>query len=76
LEALLISFMSMLIGTASLYFSLLIARDLLSSEFGLHIGLNILSYNNILFLLLVVSATIVVSTIPSFTAYKRANKND
>lgn len=76
LEALLISFMSMLIGTASLYFSLLIARDLLSSEFGLHIGLNILSYNNILFLLLVVSATIVVSTIPSFTAYKRAYKND
>ena len=76
LEALLISFMSILIGTASLYFSLLIARDLLSSEFGLHIGLNILSYNNILFLLLVVSATIVVSTLPSFTAYKRENKND
>ena len=75
LEALLISFMSMLIGTASLYFSLLMARDLLSSEFGLHIGLNILSYNNILFLLLVASATIVVSTIPSFTAYKSANKN-
>lgn len=76
LEALLISFVSMLIGTASLYLSVFMARDLLSTNFGLHIGLNILSYNNILFLLLVVSATLVVSTIPSFTAYKSANRSN
>ncbi len=76
LEALLISFVSMLIGTTSLYLSVFIARDLLSTNFGLHIGLNILSYNNILFLLLVVSATLVVSTIPSFTAYKSANRSN
>lgn len=76
LEALLISFVSMLIGTTSLYLSVFMARDLLSTNFGLHIGLNILSYNNILFLLLVVSATLVVSTIPSFTAYKSANRSN
>ena len=76
LEALLISFVSMLIGTASLYLSVFMARDLLSTNFGLHIGLNILPYNNILFLLLVVSATLVVSTIPSFTAYKSANRSN
>ncbi len=75
LEALLISFMSMLIGTTSLYLCLIMTRDLLATDFGLHIGLNILSYNNILLLLLVVSATVVVSTIPSFTAYKRANQS-
>jgi len=66
----------MLIGTTSLYLSVFMARDLLSTNFGLHIGLNILSYNNILFLLLVVSATLVVSTIPSFTAYKSANRSN
>lgn len=76
LEALLISFVSMLIGTTSLYLSVFMARDLLSTNFGLHIGLNILSYNNILFLLLVVSATLVVSTIPSFTAFKSANRSN
>jgi len=73
LEALLMSFMSILIAITGLYVSLLMSRDWLSTEFGLHIGLNILSYNNALFLLLVVGSTIIASTIPSLTAYKNAN---
>jgi len=74
LEALLISFISMLLGTAGLYLSLIITRDLLSSNFGLHIGLNILSVNNTLFLLLVAVSTMIAAAIPSLTVYKVAHR--
>jgi putative ABC transport system permease protein len=74
LEALLISFISMLLGTAGLYLSLIITRDLLSSNFGLHIGLNILSLNNTLLLLLVTGSTLIAAAIPSLTAYRVAHR--
>jgi putative ABC transport system permease protein len=74
LEALLISLISMLLGTAGLYLSLIITRDLLSSNFGLHIGLNILSLNNTLFLLLVAVSTMIAAAIPSLTVYKVAHR--
>jgi len=75
LEALLISFMSMLVGKTGLYLSLLIAGDVLSTDFGLHIRLNILSFNNALFLLLVAGSTLIAAAIPSFTAYKSASRD-
>jgi putative ABC transport system permease protein len=75
LEALLVSLVSMAIGSAGLYFSLIIAQDALSTDFGLHIGLNILSLNNIIFLALVAGSTIIAAAIPSFTAYKSANRS-
>jgi putative ABC transport system permease protein len=75
LEALLISFISMLIGTAGLYLCLIITRDLLSTNFGLHIGLNILSLNNSLLLLLVAGSTMIAAAIPSLTVYKSANRD-
>ncbi|MDG2501451.1 MAG: ABC transporter permease [Porticoccaceae bacterium] len=74
LEALLISFISMFAGTATLYLCLLATQDALSTNFGLHIGLNILSFNNILFLLLVAGATMVAAAIPSMTAYRGINR--
>ena len=74
LEALLISFIGMLVGTAALYLCLFIARDTLSTNFGLHIDLNILSFNNILFLLLVAGSTMIAAAIPSLTAYKGVNR--
>ena len=74
LEAILVSFISMAIGTLGLYLCLVIAQDLLSADFGLHIGLNILSFSNIVFLMLVTGATIIAAAIPSFTAYKSANR--
>jgi putative ABC transport system permease protein len=74
LEALLISFISMLLGTTGLYLSLIITRDLLSSNFGLHIGLNILSLNNTLLLLLVAGSTLIAAAIPSLTAYRVAHR--
>ena len=74
LEAILVSFISMAIGTLGLYLCLVIAQDLLSADFGLHIGLNILSFSNIVFLMLVTGATIIAAAIPSFTAYKSASR--
>jgi len=74
LEALLVSLASMAIGSVVLYLSLIIARDPLSTDFGLHIGLNILSLNNMIFLALVAGSTIIAAAIPSFTAYKSANR--
>ncbi|MGB2044584.1 MAG: ABC transporter permease [Porticoccaceae bacterium] len=74
LEALLVSLASMAIGSVVLYLSLIIARDPLSTDFGLHIGLNILSFNNMIFLALVAGSTIIAAAIPSFTAYKSANR--
>ncbi|MDG1312026.1 MAG: ABC transporter permease [Porticoccaceae bacterium] len=74
LEALLVSFVSMLVGITGLYLSLLIAGDVLSTDFGLHIGLHILSFNNLLFLLLVAGSTLIAAAIPSFTAYKSASR--
>jgi hypothetical protein len=65
----------MAIGSAGLYLSLIIAQDALSTDFGLHIGLNILSLNNIIFLALVAGSTIIAAAVPSFTAYKSANKS-
>jgi putative ABC transport system permease protein len=73
LEALLVSFVSMLVGITGLYLSLLIAGDVLSTDFGMHIGLNILSFNNVLFLLLVAGSTVIAAAIPSFMAYKSAS---
>jgi len=72
LEALLISLLSIIIGTSGLYFGLIVARDFLSADFGLHIGLNILSDSNANMLLLVVVSTVIAAAIPSFTAYKSA----
>ena len=60
----------MLVGITGLCLSLLIAGDVLSTEFGLHIALKILSFNNLLFLLLVAGSTLIAAAIPSFTAYK------
>jgi putative ABC transport system permease protein len=75
LEALLISFISVLIGTAGLYLSLIVTRDLLSTNFGLHIGLNILSLNNSLLLLLVAGSTMIAAAIPSLSVYKGAYRS-
>ena len=70
-----VSFVSMLVGITGLYLSLLVAGDVLSTDFGLHIRLNILSFNNALFLLLVAGSTLIAAAIPSFTAYKSASRD-
>ncbi len=75
LEALLICLLSTGLATALLYLSLVIASDFLTSGFGLHISINILSGNNILLILIVISLTILAAAIPSLSAYKNAKKD-
>ena len=72
LEALLISVVSILIGAGGLYLGLLASGGFLSANFGLHIGANVLSDTNLMFIALVVLATLVAAALPSFSAYKKA----
>ncbi|MBV1882413.1 MAG: FtsX-like permease family protein, partial [Pseudomonadales bacterium] len=72
LEALLISFAAIALGTSLLYFVLVVAKDLLASEFGLHISTNIVSESNAYIMLLMVFSTIIAAAIPSLKAYKNA----
>lgn len=72
MEALLISVLSILIGAGALYFGLLLAGGFLSSNFGLHIGANILSETNLAFMGLVIIATLLAAALPSFFAYQKA----
>lgn len=72
LEAVLICLVSILLAVAGLYGALLFAGDFLAASFGLHIGTNIISGNNAVFLLLILGATIVAAMIPSFRAYRNA----
>jgi len=72
LEALLISALSILIGTTGLYLSLLLTKNVLASNFGLHIGSQLLSGNNLTFILLVIGSTAMAAALPAFFAYKNA----
>jgi putative ABC transport system permease protein len=74
LEALLISCISMFVGTITLYLSLLIARDGLATNFGLHIGVNVFSFNNVIFLVLVAGSTMVAAAIPSLMAFNDSSR--
>lgn len=75
LEALLISVLSILVGTAGLSLSLLLTKDFLASSFGLHFSLQLLSDNNLLFILLVIGSTVIAAALPSFSAYKNAKSS-
>ncbi|CAH0992369.1 hypothetical protein SIN8267_02488 [Sinobacterium norvegicum] len=72
MEALLISAVSIVLATGGLYVGLLLTEGMLASHFGLHIGTSIISNSSLLFILLIVSATIVAAALPSFLAYKHA----
>ncbi|NIB41436.1 ABC transporter permease [Pseudomaricurvus alkylphenolicus] len=72
LEAILIALTSIILGLSGLYICLLTAGDFLASSFGLHIGTNIFSGDNTVFLLLIIGATIIAAMIPSFSAYRNA----
>jgi putative ABC transport system permease protein len=72
MEALLISFLSILLAISGLYLSLLLSSDFLASNFSLHMGRSLLSKNNLLFILLIIGATMIAAVLPSFFAYKNA----
>lgn len=72
LEALLISIAAIVVAVSLLYAALVVAGDLLASEFGLHISTHIGSENNLTIALLVILATLIAAAIPSLKAYKNA----
>jgi putative ABC transport system permease protein len=72
MEAILISLFSLVIALSALYLSLLLSEDFLVSSFGLQMGFTLFSGNHLLFMLLVIGATIIAAALPSFFAYKNA----
>ena len=72
IEAVLISLLSLLLASALLYASLVITQKLISTEVGLHLGTNLLTYNNFIIAGSVVLATIFVAALPAFLAYRQA----
>jgi len=60
------------IALSGLSFSLLLSKDLLISSFGLQMDFTLFSGNHLLFILLVIGATIIAAALPSFFAYKNA----
>jgi len=72
MEAILISLFSLIIALSGLSLSLLLSGDFLVSSFGLQMGFTVFSGNHLLFMLLVIGATIIVAALPSFFAYKNA----
>jgi len=72
LEALLISFAAIALGTSLLYLVLVVARDLLAAEFGLHISTNIGSESTAYIALLMIFSTLIAAAIPSLKAYRNA----
>jgi len=72
MEAILISLFSLIIALSGLSLSLLLSRDFLVSSFGLQMSFTLFSGNHLLFMLLVIGATIIAAALPSFFAYKNA----
>ncbi len=75
LEALLISMISIAIGTLALLTSLLVTNDLLASSYGLNINLDIITKNNFTYICTIMITTMIAAAIPSFSAYKSAKVN-
>lgn len=74
LEALLISVVSLLGGSALLFMSLLIAQKPISTQLGLHLGTNLLTLSSAVIAVSIVLATILVASLPAFQAFNQAKK--
>lgn len=72
LEVLLITLCSVLLGAGLLSLCLLIAKDTLVSEFGLHISMSIFSESSLYLVGIIILASSVAAIIPSLKAYVKA----
>lgn len=72
LEALLIALLSCVLATGLLAACLVFLQDYLVSHFGLHIGINFLTENNLYLMLAMICASAIVAIIPSFSGYRQA----
>lgn len=76
LEALFIALISNALALIMLTISLLLAQNYLASYFGLHINVNIFSFNTLSIMAAMLGASILVATIPSIIAYAQSKKHD
>lgn len=73
LEALFIAAVSIIWGVGLLMIALLFAQEYLVSHLGLHISINIFSYNSLYLITAIFGASIVVGMIPSILSYAQLN---
>jgi len=72
IEALLISVTSILTGTTLLYLSLVIAQKQISTQLGLHLGTNPITYGSVIIAISIIATTMLVASLPAFQAYSHA----
>lgn len=72
LEVLFIALCSVLLGAGLLSLCLFIAKDILVSEFGLHISVSIFSESSLYLVGIIIAASSVAAIIPSLKAYVKA----
>lgn len=72
IEALLISVTSILTGTTLLYLSLAIAQKQISTQLGLHLGTNPITYGSVIIAISIIATTMLVASLPAFQAYSHA----
>lgn len=72
LEALLITFVSLLLGSSLLTLCLLILRPILASSLGLTIDINIFNLNAMVSLAMIVVVSIFAAVIPAINVYRKA----
>jgi len=72
IEALLISLSSILIGSSLLYLSLLVAQKQISTQLGLHLGTNPITYSSLAIIASIVVSTMLVASLPALQAYRQA----
>jgi len=71
-EALLISLISLVAGSALLSISLAVAQKQISAQLGLHLETNPFTTNSSIIFVSVIAATIAVASLPALQAYNRA----
>lgn len=72
LEALLITIVSIILGSGLLLLFLMLSQDFLMTEFGLFLDNTIFHANNILIILISIAVSMLAAAIPSVSAYKAA----
>ena len=72
LEAFLITLLSCVFGSGLLVACLALLQDYLVYQYGIHIESNLLNQNSLYLIAAILSASIIVSIIPSFNGYRKA----
>lgn len=72
LEALLITFVSLLLGSSLLTLSVLILRPILAANLGLTIDVNIFNSNAIISLVMIILVSVIAAVIPAVNVYRKA----